>query len=57
MRTEDPPPDMATVARGFGCWAEGPIDDPAALGPALQRAVAEVRQGGVAVLDVICKPR
>jgi acetolactate synthase-1/2/3 large subunit len=57
MRTEDPPPDMATVARGFGCWAEGPIDDPAALGPALQRAVAQVRAGHVAVLDVICKPR
>ena len=57
MRMGDPPPDMATVARGFGCWAEGPIENPDDMGPALQRAVEQVRQGNVALVDVICKPR
>jgi acetolactate synthase-1/2/3 large subunit len=57
MKTIDPAVDLATVARGFGCWAEGPVEDPNALGPALQRAVDQVRQGNVAFLDVIVKPR
>jgi len=57
MRMGDPPPDMATIARGFGCWAEGPIENPDDMGPALQRAVEQVRQGNVALVDVICKPR
>jgi acetolactate synthase-1/2/3 large subunit len=57
MRTTDPPPDMASIARGMGCWAEGPIADPDALGPALARAVEQVRRGQVALVDAICAPR
>jgi thiamine pyrophosphate-dependent acetolactate synthase large subunit-like protein len=57
MRMGDPEPDMATICRGFGCWSEGPVEDPDALKPALDRAVEQVRQGAVAVVDVICKPR
>ncbi|HZU07587.1 MAG TPA: thiamine pyrophosphate-dependent enzyme [Chloroflexota bacterium] len=57
MRMTAPPPDMATIARGLGCWAAGPIEDPDALRPALERAVAEVRQGAVALVDVVCQPR
>jgi acetolactate synthase I/II/III large subunit len=57
MRMTDPAPDCATLARGYGCWAEGPVEEPEALRPALDRAVEQVRQGHVAVLDVICKPR
>lgn len=57
MKTIDPPVDIATVARGFGCYAEGPVEDPDALQPTLARAVEQVRQGNVAVVDVIVKPR
>ena len=48
----NPDPDYATVARGFGAWAEGPITEPDALTAALGRAVSEVEAGRVAVLDV-----
>jgi len=57
MRMGDPEPDMATICRGFGCYAEGPIEEPDAIKPALDRAVEQVRQGSVAVVDIVCKPR
>jgi acetolactate synthase-1/2/3 large subunit len=53
----DPAIDFATVARGFGVYAEGPITDPRELGPALQRAVAVVRRGEPALVDVVTDPR
>jgi acetolactate synthase I/II/III large subunit len=53
----DPAIDFATVARGFGVHAEGPISDPADLGPALQRAVAVVKRGEPALVDVLMDPR
>ena len=53
----DPAIDFATVARGFGVHAEGPIMDPRDLGPALQRAVAIVRRGEPALVDVVTDPR
>src|SRR5688572_10307562 len=33
----DPAPDYAKIAQGYGLHAEGPIEDPAALAPALDR--------------------
>ncbi|MGE0747570.1 MAG: thiamine pyrophosphate-binding protein [Rhodospirillales bacterium] len=56
QRMPDPAIDFATVARGFGAWAEGPIAGPGELEAALRRAVAEVEQGRVAVLDVRTVP-
>ncbi len=53
----DPNVDFAKIAQGMGVWAEGPITDPAKLGPALQRAVAIVRKGGPALVDVVCQGR
>jgi len=53
----DPAPDYAKIAQGYGVYAEGPIADPAALGPALERALARVRAGEPALLDVISQPR
>jgi acetolactate synthase I/II/III large subunit len=53
----DPAPDYAKIAQGFGVYAEGPIADPAALGPALERALARVRAGEPALIDVISQPR
>jgi thiamine pyrophosphate-dependent acetolactate synthase large subunit-like protein len=45
--------DYATVAKGLGVYAEGPISDPKDLGPALKRAVAVVKRGEPALLDVV----
>ena len=53
----DPAPDYAKIAQGYGIYAEGPIADPTALGPALERALARVRAGEPALLDVISQPR
>jgi len=38
-------------------WAEGPIKEPAQLKGALQRALAEVKKGRPALLDVVCQAR
>ncbi|HUY19991.1 MAG TPA: thiamine pyrophosphate-dependent enzyme [Candidatus Binataceae bacterium] len=48
----DPEVDFATVSRGFGAWAKGPIESAKELAPALREAIAEVEKGGVAVIDV-----
>jgi thiamine pyrophosphate-dependent acetolactate synthase large subunit-like protein len=53
----DPAPDYAKIAQGYGLHAEGPISDPAALAPALERALARVRAGEPALLDVVSQPR
>ena len=53
----DPAPDYAKIAQGYGIYAEGPIEDPAALAPALERALARVRAGEPALLDVVSQPR
>ena len=53
----DPNIDYATVAKGFGVYAEGPITDPKDLGPALKRAVAMVKRGEPALVDVVTDPR
>ncbi len=49
--------DFATVARGFGVYAEGPITDPKDLAAALKRAVAVVKRGEPALVDVVTDPR
>jgi acetolactate synthase-1/2/3 large subunit len=54
---KDPNVDYATVARGFGVYGEGPIQDPKELGPALKRALAVVRRGEPALIDVVTDPR
>jgi thiamine pyrophosphate-dependent acetolactate synthase large subunit-like protein len=53
----DPAPDYAKIAQGYGVYAEGPIADPSALAPALERALARVRAGEPALLDVVSQPR
>ena len=52
-----PEPDFATIAKGMGCYGEGPITDPAEIAPALKRALAEVKKGRVALVDVITQHR
>jgi len=53
----NPDIDYAKIAQGMGVWAEGPIKDPAQLKGALQRALAEVKKGRPALLDVVCQAR
>jgi acetolactate synthase I/II/III large subunit len=54
---KDPNVDYATVARGFGVYGEGPVSDPKDLGPALKRAIAMVKSGQPALVDVVTEPR
>jgi acetolactate synthase I/II/III large subunit len=49
--------DFANLAKGMGVWAEGPITDPDAVGPALRRALDMVKSGYPALLDVVSQPR
>ncbi len=53
----NPNVDYATVARGFGVHGEGPITDPNDLAPALKRALAAVKAGQPALVDVVTDPR
>src|SRR5580658_6832051 len=54
---KDPNINYAEVARGLGAHGEGPITDPKDLAPALKRAIAAVKGGGPAVVDVVTDPR
>ena len=54
---DNPAIDYAKLAQAQGVWAEGPIEDPTKLGAALRRAVAVVKSGAPALLDVICQGR
>lgn len=58
LRLDDPPVDFAGMARAFGIDAQGPIEDPAELRPALARAVRHVqRERRPALVDVITEAR
>jgi benzoylformate decarboxylase/acetolactate synthase-1/2/3 large subunit len=54
---DKPAIDFAKLAQAQGVWAEGPIEDPAKLGAALKRAVAVVKSGEPALVDVVCQGR
>jgi acetolactate synthase I/II/III large subunit len=49
----DPPVDLAALAASFGVWSAGPIADAETLAEQLQAAVAVVRGGRPALLDVL----
>jgi len=53
----EPNIDFAKLAQSMGVHAEGPITDPADLGPAIQRAIAVVVRGEPALVDVVTQPR
>jgi len=54
---EDPNIDYAKLAQSMGLYAEGPISNPKDLGPALRRAIATVKRGEPALVDVVTQPR
>jgi acetolactate synthase-1/2/3 large subunit len=45
------------LAESMGWWAKGPIKDPAQLGPAIKEAVAAVKSGQPALVNVWTQPR
>jgi thiamine pyrophosphate-dependent acetolactate synthase large subunit-like protein len=53
----DPNVDFARFANGLGVYAEGPITDPKDLAPALKRAIAVVKRGEPALVDVVSQGR
>jgi acetolactate synthase-1/2/3 large subunit len=53
----EPNIDFAKVAQGLGVHAEGPITNPDDLGAAIGRAVAVVKRGEPALVDVVTQPR
>jgi acetolactate synthase-1/2/3 large subunit len=53
----DPDINYTMMAKAYGLYAEGPISDPRDLRPAMQRAIAQVKKGEPALIDVITQPR
>jgi thiamine pyrophosphate-dependent acetolactate synthase large subunit-like protein len=54
---QNPDIEYHKLAESMGWWAKGPIKDPAQLGPALREAVAVVKAGQPALLNVWTQPR
>ena len=57
MDISDPEPDFATIARGMGMFAVGPIDQPEEVADALRQALEVVKGGKPALVDVITEHR
>ena len=57
MDLDDPAPDFAAMAKSMGWYAEGPFESPDGIGPALKRAIAEVKAGRPALLDTVTQKR
>jgi len=53
----DPNINYAQMAKAYGMYSEGPIDNPKDLAGAYQRALARVRAGEPALIDVLSQPR
>ncbi len=53
----DPNIDYTKIAQGYGLHAEGPVTNPNDLAPAFQRALARVRAGEPALVDVVAQAR
>ena len=54
---ENPDIEYHKLAESMGWWAKGPIKDPAELGPAIRQAVAVVKSGQPALINVWTQPR
>ena len=56
-RLTEPNIDYATMAKAYGMYGIGPIENPADLGPALKKAIEVVKRGEPALVDVVTQPR
>ena len=52
----DPAIDFSKLAQSMGWYAEGPIENPNDVGPAIKRALAAVEKGQPALLDTVTQP-
>jgi len=58
MELNHPAPNFAKLAQSFDWYAEGPIEDPVQVGPALQRAIRAIRERGKpALIDTVTQFR
>jgi len=53
----DPNIDYAMMAKAYGMYGKGPITDPRDLGAAIKEAIAVVKRGEPALIDVVTQPR
>jgi acetolactate synthase I/II/III large subunit len=53
----DPNINYVKMAESYGMFAEGPIENPKDLGPALKRGIERVKKGEPVLLDVVTQPR
>ncbi|MBZ5698530.1 MAG: thiamine pyrophosphate-binding protein [Acidobacteriia bacterium] len=54
---EDPNIDYAKLAAGMGMYSAGPFTDPNEVGPAIKRAIAVVKHGDPALVDLVVQGR
>ena len=54
---DNPPPDYAKIAQGYGLFAESPVTDPNELAGAIRRAIEVVKRGEPALIDVVSDGR
>jgi thiamine pyrophosphate-dependent acetolactate synthase large subunit-like protein len=52
-----PPIDYASIAKGFGLYSEGPIENANDLAPAIRRGIERVKKGEPVLIDVVTQPR
>ncbi len=53
----DPHINYATLAKAYGMYSSGPIENPNDLGPAIKAALEVVKKGEPALVDVVTQPR
>jgi len=53
----DPNIDYATMAKAYGVFGVGPIENPNDLAPAIRSALEVVKRGEPALIDVVSQPR
>jgi acetolactate synthase I/II/III large subunit len=54
---DDPAPDYAKIAQGYGLFAQGPVSDPKDLAAAIRRGIEVVKRGEPALIDVVSDGR
>ncbi|HEX3097472.1 MAG TPA: thiamine pyrophosphate-binding protein [Usitatibacter sp.] len=52
---DNPFVDYARLAQAYGVWGEGPVTDPSQLSAVFKRALAVVKSGHPALVDVVCQ--
>jgi thiamine pyrophosphate-dependent acetolactate synthase large subunit-like protein len=53
----EPNIDYATLAKAYGVYGVGPIENANDLGPAIKKAIDVVKRGEPALIDVVTQPR